>query len=124
MKYKNSKGKFPMVEDKHHDEMTEISDSVKDAMGKGSFGPEEHGIEERDWPKKFVVDGGLKYDFGGPEVHGVETDGGVGRRLSEADYEGEEIGKTHEYDKSAGRLKAWPKKFKTDGNTDEFDGGE
>ncbi len=126
MKYegkKGGRGKFPMVEDKDHDEMSEIDDSVRDSMGKNKFGPERHGIPEEDWPKKFVVDGGLKYDFGGPETHGVEHN--IADIDERAEGSGEDIpGKTHEYDKSKGAIKSWPKKFKTDGMSDDFGGGD
>lgn len=101
----------------------EMDQVARESQGKVAFGPEKHGIPKQDWPKKFVIDGGLKYDFGGPERTGTDVAAAVEEAESREDGE-EAPGKTHEYDKSVGRIKAWPKKFKTDGESNDFDGGE
>lgn len=119
--HKAEKGKFPMLEE--HSEIEDMDYAVKETT-KADFGKEEHGIPGHDFPKKFVVDGGLKYDFGGPETHGVEHDIADIDERAEVDGAEDAPGRTHDYDKSAGKLKSWPKKFKTEGDTDEFDGGE
>ncbi len=124
MKYKKDKKAakgFPMMDD--HDADIDMEHAVKDSTH-AEFGKETHGVPKEDWPKKFVVDGGLKYDFGGPEAHGVEHDiAEIDERTESADGE-ETPGKTSKYGKTAGRIKSWPKKFRTDGDTGEFDGGE
>lgn len=102
----------------------ELEYSGKESEGKSGFGPERHGIREEDWPKKFVVDGGLKYDFGGPEAHGVEHD--IADIDERAEDHGADIpGKTHKYDRSPGKIQSWPKKFEFGGEEDkDFEGAE
>lgn len=105
--------------------MKEKRDDDKEEGGKSSFGPSKHGIPEEDWPKKFVVDGGLKYEFG-PEAHGVEHDiAEVDERAKHHKGGEEAFGFTHKYDKTAGKIKSWPKKFEVGGEEDkDFDGAE
>lgn len=98
-------------ETKKHEEKFEHDGAEGDegTSETNAFGKEKSGIPESDWPKKFVVDGGLKYDFGGGIPEGGE----------------DAPGKTHEYDK-IGKLKEWPKKFVVDGRGgfDDDDEGE
>lgn len=101
-------------EDEEKGGKEEMDEAADESRGHGKFGPERHGVSSKDWPKKFVVDGGLEYDFGGGE-HGKPEEYGNGKGAP---------GKTHEYDRSAGKIKGnLPKKFKTDGRGG-FDGGE
>jgi hypothetical protein len=122
MKYgKKDAGKakgFPMLEGRK--DIKDMDRNVADSTGKTAFGKEEHGIEEADWPKKFVVDGGLKYDFG-KEAHGVEHDISEIDERAEVDGEEDAPGRTHAYDKTAGKIKSWPKKFRTDGECNDFE---
>lgn len=103
MKYKDSDEKETKAMERAEKETTEAE-----------FGKEERGIPDEDWPKKFVVDGGLKYDFG-PEAHGVEHDIAEIDERAE-DGHGEPIpGKTSEHNETKGKIKSYPKKFVVDG---------
>lgn len=120
MKREKKEGKLPMLEE--HTEIEDMEYAEKETT-RAEFGKERHGIPEEDWPKKFVVDGGLKYDFG-PEAHGVEHDIADIDERAESKGGEDAPGKTSKYDKTLGKIKTWPKKFKVEGDTDDFDGAE
>lgn len=82
----------------------------------GYTGPDDSSTpDDKNWPKDFVVDGGLKYEFG-PEARGVEANNAV--KVAEAAYgPSDPPGKTHKYDKG-GSISTWPKKFVVDGDVD------